>query len=89
VDGYAAYKVSDGVTTHEAWGLGIYCTFQAAPVFAESAIEVPDAVGVKMHHMTTFWLSGLGGGIRNVINQSGGEAIEGNQQGIIDEYPLP
>lgn len=89
VDGYAAYKVAEGVTTHEAWGLGIYCTFQAAPVFAESAIEVPDVAGVKMHHMTTFWLSGLGGGIRNVINQSGAEAIEGNQQGIIDEYPLP
>jgi hypothetical protein len=86
VDGYAAYKVADGVSSHEAWGLGIYCTFQAAPVFAERAIEVPNAAGVKMHHMVTFYLSGLGGGIRNVINDSGQEATEASRQGIVDEY---
>ena len=86
IDGYAAYKVSDTVTSHEAWGLGVYCTFQAAPVFAENAIEVPDAPDVKMHHMVTFYLSGLGGGIRHVINGAGGEAVDGNPQGIVDEY---
>src|SRR5207253_7523621 len=25
VHGYASYKVADSVTTHQAWGLGIYC----------------------------------------------------------------
>lgn len=87
VDGYAAYKVADDVTTHEAWGLGIYATFQAAPVFAENAIEVPTTAGVLMHHMTTFYLSGLGGGIRHVINGLGAEATLESQQGIVDEFP--
>ncbi len=87
VDGYAAYKVADGVTSHEAWGLGVYCTFQAAPVFAENAIEVPDAADVKMHHMTTFLLSAEGG-IRNVINGEGDDAVVGNQRGIVDEYNM-
>ncbi len=27
VIGYASYKVADTVTTHEAWGLGVYCVF--------------------------------------------------------------
>ncbi len=31
VRGYASYKVGDAVTTHEAWGLGVYCLFLRAP----------------------------------------------------------
>ncbi|MGW5122370.1 hypothetical protein ACWEQ8_44250, partial [Streptomyces noursei] len=27
VKGYAAYKVADSVTSHEAWGLGSYCFY--------------------------------------------------------------
>lgn len=88
VNGYAAYKVADGVTSHEAWGLGIYCTFQAAPVFAASAIEVPDAPDVKMHHMVTFWLSGEGGGIESVINGAGDAATEESQKAVVNEYNM-
>ena len=29
--GYAAYKVANTVTSHEAWGLGSYCFFNANP----------------------------------------------------------
>src|SRR5262249_29326306 len=29
--GYAAYKVADSVTSHEAWGLGSYCYFNVNP----------------------------------------------------------
>ena len=39
--GYASYKVADKVTTHEAWGLGVYCVFHAGPIIAETAIESP------------------------------------------------
>jgi hypothetical protein len=59
VDGYASYKVGDAVTTHEAWGLGVYCVFNAAPVVAGNAIETPAAPGVKMHHMVTIRLAAL------------------------------
>jgi len=40
VNGYASYKVADTVRTHEAWGLGVYCVFYAAPVVAEVAKEM-------------------------------------------------
>ena len=29
VNGYASYKVAGTVTTHEAWGLGMYCAFRS------------------------------------------------------------
>ncbi len=76
VNGYASYKVADTVTTHEAWGLGVYCVFYAAPVVAENAIETPTAPGVKMHHMVTIRLAGRrGSGINHVINGTGAAVI--------------
>jgi len=73
VNGYASYKVADTVTTHEAWGLGVYSYFRDAAVKLESAIEVPNVQGVKIHHATTIWLSGMAGSeITHVINNVGG-----------------
>ncbi len=52
--GYAAYKVADAVNTHEAWGLGSYCFFNANPsVVAARAFEVPNKAGVRFHNMVT------------------------------------
>jgi hypothetical protein len=76
VNGYASYKVGDGVTTHEAWGLGVYCVFYAAPVVAENAIETPKGPGIKMHHMVTIRLGGqTNSGINHVINGTGASVI--------------
>jgi hypothetical protein len=76
VNGYASYKVGDAVQTHEAWGLGIYCVFYAAPVVADNAIETPVAPGVKMHHMVTIRLGGRpNSGINHVINGTGDPVI--------------
>lgn len=73
VNGYASYKVADNVTTHEAWGLGVYSFFRDAPVKLNSAIEVPEVQGVKLHHVTTIWLNGMAGSeITHVINNTGG-----------------
>ena len=74
--GYASYKVSDQVTTHEAWGLGVYCVFYKAPIVAENAIETPSAPGVRLHHMIILRLNGVpGSGIRHVINGTGDSVI--------------
>lgn len=71
-NGYASYKVADGVQNHEAWGLGVYSYFRDAPVKLENAIEVPDAEGVKLHHVTTVWLNGVAGSeITHVVNGAG------------------
>ncbi len=84
VNGYASYKVADTVTSHEAWGLGVYCVFHSAPVVAENAIETPTVPGVEMHHMVTIRLSGRpNSGIRHVINGRGSPVIT-TQKAVVD-----
>ncbi len=80
-DGYASYKVGDNVKTHEAWGLGVYHVFFAAPVVAANAIESPDSPGINLHHLFTYRLDGgkHGSGIRHVVNGQGGETIQTRQ----------
>jgi hypothetical protein len=70
-NGWASYKVADNVTTHEAWGLGVYSVFRHPNVTLSRAIEVPVAPGVKFHHMVAIALDNLGE-ISNVINSTGG-----------------
>jgi hypothetical protein len=77
INGFASYKVADTVTTHEAWGLGVYCVFHAAPIVAENAIETPASPDIKMRHLVTIRLSGgqRGSGINHVINGLGNPVI--------------
>ncbi|WP_059045759.1 discoidin domain-containing protein [Paenibacillus rubinfantis] len=92
VNGYASYKVADSVTTHEAWGLGIYSYFRDATVKLNSAIEVPDVPGVKLHHATTVWLNGTPGSeITHVVNDAGGRVYANSpstaMRQTLTEYP--
>jgi hypothetical protein len=86
-NGYAAYKVADNVTDHQAWGLGSYCFFSTNPsVVADRAFEVPDTPGVSFHDMVTVSLGGTGT-INNVINNSGGSVNSGNNVADLTGYP--
>ena len=77
--GWAAYKVADSVTTHEAWGLGSYCFFNANPsVVNARAFEVPVKPGVRFHNMVTVSLGGTGT-ISHVINNTGAAVNSGHQ----------
>ncbi|MFL5801733.1 MAG: hypothetical protein ACJ8CR_08315, partial [Roseiflexaceae bacterium] len=72
--GYAAYKVANSVTTHEAWGVGSYCYFNVDPtIVADRGFEVPNTPGVRFHDLLTVSLGG-NGVITNVINTTGGPA---------------
>jgi hypothetical protein len=72
--GYAAYKVADTVTSHEAWGMGSYCNFTADPsIVAEHGFETPVNANVKFHDLLTVSLGGKGT-IAHVINATGGPA---------------
>jgi hypothetical protein len=72
VEGYASYKVADHVETHEAWGIGVYCFFEDAPIKAENAIETPSSLEDDLHHKFTFWLNGSeGSAICSIINGKG------------------
>jgi hypothetical protein len=70
-NGWASYKVADTVTSHEAWGLGIYSVFRHPDVVLTRAIEVPVNPGVRFHDMITVALDDKGE-ISNVINNTGG-----------------
>jgi hypothetical protein len=71
INGWASYKVADTVTSHEAWGLGVYSVFRHPNVVLARAIEVPTVPGVRLHHMISIALDNLGE-ISNVINSTGG-----------------
>lgn len=78
-DGYASYKVADTVTSHQAYGVGVYCYFNVNPaVVLGNAIEVPATGlnGAMVHNMTTVSLGGVGT-IASVIDGWGGSTAGG------------
>jgi hypothetical protein len=88
VNGWASYKVADGVTTHEAWGLGVYSVFRKPDVKLTRAIEVPVKPGVRFHHMVTIALDDKGE-ITHVINDTGEAAVPGEHRTTprVAEFP--
>jgi hypothetical protein len=70
-NGWAAYKVADHVTSHEAWGLGVYSVFRNKGVVLTRAFEVPHNPNVKFHDLITVCI-GPNGEISNVIDDTGG-----------------
>jgi hypothetical protein len=70
-NGWASYKVADTVTSHEAWGLGVYSVFRHPDVVLTRAIEVSANPNIRFHDMITVALGRLGE-ISNVINNIGG-----------------
>jgi hypothetical protein len=85
INGYASYKVSDKVTSHEAWGLGIYNVFYNAPVIVDNAIETPASLEDKIHHKIIFWLNGNKDSIvKSIINGKGGSVSLSNRKATMD-----
>jgi hypothetical protein len=85
--GWAAYKVANNVTSHEAWGVGSYSFFQVNPAMVvDRSFEVPDTPGVRFHDLVSVSLGGVGT-VANVINNTGGTANAANQQRYVVSYP--
>jgi len=85
VNGYASYKVSDKVTSHEAWGLGIYNVFYNAPCIVDNAIETPAALEKRLHHIIIFWLNGNKESIvKSIINGKGAAVSVSNRKSIME-----
>ncbi|KMS88856.1 MULTISPECIES: RICIN domain-containing protein [Streptomyces] len=85
--GYAAYKVADSVTSHQAYGLGSYCYFNVNPsVTAARAIEAPDNPNVRFTSMVTVSLGGTGT-ISHVINNTGGPSNATTNVANLVRYP--
>lgn len=87
-NGYASYKVGDEVTSHEAWGLGIYLYNRDAIVELRSAMEVPEnASGIKVHNICTVMLTG-NPGLSHIINESGEPVYHAGERSVITEWPM-
>ncbi|MFH8798996.1 coagulation factor 5/8 type domain-containing protein [Streptomyces sp. NPDC017936] len=69
--GYAAYRVGDGVTAHEGWGLGSYCYYNVDPTIVQHhGFAAPNRPGVKFHDLLVVSLGG-NGQYEHVINDIG------------------
>ena len=79
VDGWAAFKVADTVTSFNGYGMGSYSFFnQGVNIYAANAFEVPATLPASsLHDLLTIFLNGSGG-ILNVINNTGGSATSAN-----------
>jgi hypothetical protein len=82
VDGYAAFKVADGVTRFNGYGMGSYSFFNhGVDIFAANAFEVPSTLPAEsMRDLLTIFLDATNGkgGILNVINGVGGPSTIAN-----------
>ena len=82
VDGYAAFKIADGVTSFHGYGMGSYSFFnQGLNIYAERAFEVPASLpaGSLKDLLTIFLDPSHGkGGILHVVNETGGSSTIAN-----------
>ena len=88
VEGWAGYKVGDGVKTHQLSGGGVYVFNRNNPsIHTENGFEVPQTPGVRLHHVMTVNLDA--GTIDHVVNGVGGPADTSRvgQPVYIVDYP--
>jgi hypothetical protein len=82
VDGWAALKVADDVTSFSGYGMGSYSFFnQGVDIFAAHAFEVPTSLPPgSLHDLLTIFLdpSHGKGGILHVVNDTGGSSTIAN-----------
>lgn len=72
--GYASYKVDDDVSTHTAYGIGVYYVHNDTnnEIVMDHAIEAPETDGIELHHMAIAnFKANKGCGIRYILNKHG------------------
>ncbi|HEX6552354.1 MAG TPA: adenylyl cyclase [Ktedonobacteraceae bacterium] len=82
VDGWAAFKVANSVTSFSGYGMGSYTFFnQGVDIFAAHAFEVPSTLPAgSLHDLLTIFLDASHGkgGILHVVNDTGGSSTIAN-----------
>ena len=73
VNGYASYKVANTVTSHQAYGLGVYGVFQTSNVKCFNTIETPtNSQQVNVHDMINVLIEAQSGSeMTHIINGTG------------------
>lgn len=86
--GWAGYKVSDDVATHQLWGGGSYIFTNVDPtIHAAHGFEVPVTPGVRLTHVMTVNLGA--GTIDHVVNDTGGPVSNANtgSPSFVNQFP--
>jgi hypothetical protein len=84
--GYADYKVADSVTSHQAYGVGVYSNFYEA-VWLENAVEAPSGDDIYFRHIIVCKFQNRGdAGVKHVISGIG-EGTDSSPQCAVGEYP--
>jgi hypothetical protein len=82
VNGWAALKVADDVTSFNGYAMGSYSFFnQGVDIFLDNAYEVPSGLPAgSLHNLLTIFLDPVNGsgGILNVVNGIGGSSTIAN-----------
>jgi hypothetical protein len=82
VNGYAAFKVADSVSSFAGYGMGSYSFFnQHVNIYAERGFEVPGTLPAgSLHDLLTIFLDKVNGsgGILHVVNETGGSSTVAN-----------
>ncbi len=92
VDGWAAFKVANHVTSFSGYGLGSYSFFnQGVNIYAANAFEVPTTLPPSsLNDLLTIFLSTAGsGGILNVIDNTGGSSTIANPDTPVTVVSFP
>ena len=85
MNGYASYYVADNVTTHTAYGIGIYSYNRDAVVEEYCAMEVPEVEGMDIHNVCSVMITG-NPGITHVIDGYGANAYSGGTRSVIVDF---
>ena len=92
VDGWAAFKVANTVTSFRGYGMGSYSFFnQGVNIYAANAFEVPATLPPSsLNDLLTIFLSTAGsGGILNVVNNTGGSSTIANPDAPVTLVSYP
>jgi hypothetical protein len=92
IDGWAAFKVANNVSSFNGYGMGSYSFFnQGVNIYAANAFEVPTTLPKgSMNDLLTIFLSTAGyGGILNVIDNTGGSSTIANPDTPVTVVSFP
>jgi hypothetical protein len=87
LNGYAAIKVANSVTSFQGYGWGSYCYFNVNPSVANyHAFEVPSTSGVQLHDVLTVSLGNVGS-ITHVVNDTGATTPTNTTPSNVTTFP--
>lgn len=88
-NGYAGYRVSPTVNSHQGFGIGVYSFFRDHDVSTPSAIVAPEGEGIQFHHSLSVYLWGAEhANIQHIINGEGGTTSRDTRVKYLCQYPV-